>query len=621
MRLKKIHLYSCFLFGFLVCMAQQSEIDSLEQLLQRKSLTDTAKIKVLLRLSEFYGQVDIKESLSYSKKALKMVDATESRQNLFHSLIRVGVAFRLNASRDSALFYLQKASDIAISNDNKTNRLRANKELLALYQEARYLEEALKLSMVNLEMTKDEPDSAEKGKQYVDLANIYRRMRKFEQAITNYDKGIAIYDDVGDEGGKMSAMAQAAYAYIGLEEFEKASRNLMVSLVYFQKVDRLASIGGNYIGLGNIESVQNQHDKAVPYYLKAKELFTKTKHLALIKDLDHKLFISYSALGKRDSANAAYKRYTALKDSLDSKERKRLLAEMKTKFETEKIEAEKNTAKAEAALAKANNRIKNYLLVGLLFLLFAVAIIYNYYIKKTKAQKSAEVAAVELKQVQKQLALEKQYRDSELKALKAQMNPHFIFNSLNSIQEYVVLNKKKEASSYLQKFASLIRSYLDFSEVGAVTIREEYDTLSKYLELEKLRFEETFSYAMVIEIGVPKSGRIPTMLIQPFVENALVHGLLHKKDHRKLDIVFALVDEDKIKCTIQDNGVGREYTKELKRKVHGSFATKATKDRLELLNYRRDKKIGIEINDLYTDGGVANGTRVVLTIPLLKTIV
>ncbi len=602
-------------------MAQQSEIDSLEQLLQRKSLTDTAKIKVLLRLSEFYGQVDIKESLSYSKKALNMAYTTESRQNLFHSLIRVGVAFRLNASRDSSLFYLQKASDIAISDDNQTNRLRANKELLALYQEARYLEEALKLSMVNLEMTKDEPDSAEKGKQYVDLANIYRRMRKFEQAITNYDKGIAIYDDVGDEGGKMSAMAQAAYAYIGLEEFEKASRNLMVSLVYFQKVDRLASIGGNYIGLGNIESVQNQHDKAVPYYLKAKELFTKTKHLALIKDLDHKLFISYSALGKRDSANAAYKRYTALKDSLDSKERKRLLAEMKTKFETEKIEAEKNTAKAEAALAKANNRIKNYLLVGLLFLLFAVAIIYNYYIKKTKAQKSAEVAAVELKQVQKQLALEKQYRDSELKALKAQMNPHFIFNSLNSIQEYVVLNKKKEASSYLQKFASLIRSYLDFSEVGAVTIREEYDTLSKYLELEKLRFEETFSYAMVIEIGVPKSGRIPTMLIQPFVENALVHGLLHKKDHRKLDIVFALVDEDKIKCTIQDNGVGREYTKELKRKVHGSFATKATKDRLELLNYRRDKKIGIEINDLYTDGGVAKGTRVVLTIPLLKTIV
>ncbi len=602
-------------------MAQQSEIDSLEQLLQRKSLTDTAKIKVLLRLSEFYGQVDIKESLSYSKKALNMAYTTESRQNLFHSLIRLGVAFRLNASRDSSLFYLQKASDIAISDDNKTNRLRANKELLALYQEARYLEEALKLSMVNLEMTKDEPDSAEKGKQYVDLANIYRRMRKFEQAIANYDKGIAIYDDVRDEGGKMSAMAQTAYAYIGLEEFEKASRNLMVSLVYFQKVDRLASIGGNYIGLGNIESVQNQHDKAVPYYLKAKELFTKTKHLALIKDLDHKLFISYSALGKRDSANAAYKRYTALKDSLDSKERKRLVAEMKTKFETEKIEAEKNTAKAEAALAKANNRIKNYLLVGLLFLLFAVAIIYNYYIKKTKAQKSAEVAAVELKQVQKQLALEKQYRDSELKALKAQMNPHFIFNSLNSIQEYVVLNKKKEASSYLQKFASLIRSYLDFSEVGAVTIREEYDTLSKYLELEKLRFEETFSYAMVIEIGVPKSGRIPTMLIQPFVENALVHGLLHKKDHRKLDIVFALVDEDKIKCTIQDNGVGREYTKELKRKVHGSFATKATKDRLELLNYRRDKKIGIEINDLYTDGGVANGTRVILTIPLLKTIV
>ncbi len=602
-------------------MAQQSEIDSLEQLLQRKSLTDTAKIKVLLRLSEFYGQVDIKESLSYSKKALNMAYTTESRQNLFHSLIRVGVAFRLNASRDSSLFYLQKASDIAISDDNQTNRLRANKELLALYQEARYLEEALKLSMVNLEMTKDEPDSAEKGKQYVDLANIYRRMRKFELAITMYNKAIKIFKNINYEHGEMITRAQSAFAYIGLEKFWESEENLKISLEYFQKNNRTASVANNYLGLGNIQSVQNQHHKAVPYYLKARELFAKTKHLSLLKDINQKLFISYSILGQQDSATAANKRYNSLKDSLDAKERKASVAEMKTKFETEKIEAEKNTAKAEAALAKANNRIKNYLLVGLLFLLFAVAIIYNYYIKKTKAQKSAEVAAVELKQVQKQLALEKQYRDSELKALKAQMNPHFIFNSLNSIQEYVVLNKKKEASSYLQKFASLIRSYLDFSEVGAVTIREEYDTLSKYLELEKLRFEETFSYAMVIEIGVPKSGRIPTMLIQPFVENALVHGLLHKKDHRKLDIVFALVDEDKIKCTIQDNGVGREYTKELKRKVHGSFATKATKDRLELLNYRRDKKIGIEINDLYTDGGVANGTRVILTIPLLKTIV
>lgn len=230
-----------------------------------------------------------------------------------------------------------------------------------------------------------------------------------------------------------------------------------------------------------------------------------------------------------------------------------------------------------------------------------------------------------IKEKEKELALEKVTFESELamlklENLKSQMNPHFIFNALNSIQEYIVLNQKHLASSYLAKFADLIRAYLDHSSKGTIPLKEEIDCLNIYLELEQLRFEEKFSYKINYDENSAVSDiKIPTMLIQPYVENALKHGLFHKKENRQLSITFEKMENKAIlKCTIQDNGVGRKKASELRAYKHKSFATEANQDRLNLLNHDRKEKIGVTIEDLLDSNNEPIGTKVTVLIPILN---
>jgi len=233
-----------------------------------------------------------------------------------------------------------------------------------------------------------------------------------------------------------------------------------------------------------------------------------------------------------------------------------------------------------------------------------------------------------IKENEKQLQLEKAAKDSELVFLKlenlrSQMNPHFIFNALNSIQDYILLNQKNLAGDYLGKFADLIRMYLNHSTKGSIPLSEEIEALNQYLELEKLRFEDTLHYQIKVTNEIVRDTiEIPTMLIQPYIENAIKHGLLHKKNDRQLNISFSLIaEEENLLCEVTDNGVGRKRASELKAKrgvLHQSFAGKATNDRLELLNYGKEHKTSVVINDLYSKEDVPLGTQVLISIPYTK---
>ncbi|NJM79868.1 MAG: histidine kinase [Flavobacterium sp.] len=228
-----------------------------------------------------------------------------------------------------------------------------------------------------------------------------------------------------------------------------------------------------------------------------------------------------------------------------------------------------------------------------------------------------------VKEKEKELALKKAKFENELATLKlenlkSQMNPHFIFNALNSIQEYIILNQKDLASSYLAKFADLIRAYLDHSSKGYISVKEEIECLNIYLELEKLRFEDKFTYR-ITNTECIEDVKIPTMLIQPYVENAVKHGLLHKKTNRVLEIFFDILKEQQmVKCEVLDNGIGRERAAQLRNKKHQSFAVKANQNRLELLNFGKERKIGVTIDDLVNENKEPVGTKVTLLIPILK---
>lgn len=223
----------------------------------------------------------------------------------------------------------------------------------------------------------------------------------------------------------------------------------------------------------------------------------------------------------------------------------------------------------------------------------------------------------------KQLKIDNEMTALKLENLRSQMNPHFIFNALNSIQEYILLNKKEEAGNYLGKFAHLIRSYLNNSVEEELTIASEIESLKMYLHLEKMRFEDTFTYDFDVSDALHTDTLfIPTMLLQPYIENAIKHGLLHKEGMQQLYISMRLEDSEmgskKLICVIEDNGIGRKSSQEMKAKrspLYKSFATKATENRLKLLNKGKKEQVTVKIIDLYNPQGLSKGTRVVLSIP------
>jgi ligand-binding sensor domain-containing protein len=209
---------------------------------------------------------------------------------------------------------------------------------------------------------------------------------------------------------------------------------------------------------------------------------------------------------------------------------------------------------------------------------------------------------------------------NELKALRSQMNPHFIFNSLNSIQHFIMNNDEVSASKYLNTFAKLIRTILNNSERATASIREELDSLRLYLQLEALRFENKFEYEITVDPELDIDyHEVPTMLIQPFAENAIIHGLLPKMGSGKLEIRIFRRDNF-ILCTIVDNGIGRERARALKeqsiRKTHKSFGMKITQDRLELLNYLNKSNLSVNITDLHNADQTPAGTKVEIYIPI-----
>lgn len=211
----------------------------------------------------------------------------------------------------------------------------------------------------------------------------------------------------------------------------------------------------------------------------------------------------------------------------------------------------------------------------------------------------------------------------EMKALRAQMNPHFIFNSLNSIQNYILKNDSEKASQYLTKFSRLIRLILDHSNQNFITLSSEIQLLTLYIEMEDMRFEKHFESEISVDDNIDAEHiLIPSMLIQPSVENAIWHGLLHKNERGFLKIYFKKIDENLLEVTIEDNGVGRKKAEELRSKTSlrkKSYGTEITKNRIETLNKTSELQTSFEIIDLYNENENAAGTKVLIKIPFQKT--
>ena len=219
-------------------------------------------------------------------------------------------------------------------------------------------------------------------------------------------------------------------------------------------------------------------------------------------------------------------------------------------------------------------------------------------------------------------AIQQKILKTEMQALRAQMDPHFLFNAMNSINAFIVKNDIRTASSYLTDFSHLVRQILNYSKEETISLEKETEILRGYLHIEAMRFENSFDYDIAIDEDIDEwDTQIPTMILQPFIENAILHGVRFKHNGRgKISVRFEKESDDYMRCIVEDNGIGRataaEKNKTSRPKDHDSKGMQITHDRIEILNAQKVKKASLQIIDLLDNAQQPCGTRIVLKIPI-----
>ncbi len=366
----------------------------------------------------------------------------------------------------------------------------------------------------------------------------------------------------------------------------------------------LLDVGGTY------EENQNAQ-VALPYTLEGFSIAVKADAKPYMMQGYLSLSKIYKQLQKNDSAYFFIQRYISLKDSIDSKQFLWRLTNYKKHIDFKK-QLEQVTL-----LEKDNNikeeKLKNAallkwaLIIGLLVLGMSSVIIYRSLTLKRKNEK--------LKSEHEQAMLKQSATELEMQALRAQMNPHFIFNCLSSINRFILKNETEAASDYLTKFSRLIRMVLTNSNKKFITLEDELDMLKLYLDMERLRFKDSFDYSITFTNSIDAGNVfVPPLLLQPFAENAIWHGLMHKQGQGHLEIDLSLEDKT-LTCMITDNGIGRSQSAMLKSKSTGSqksMGLHITTERLALLNKNMDKQTHFSFEDMIDAEGNSAGTRVIL---------
>jgi putative methionine-R-sulfoxide reductase with GAF domain/ligand-binding sensor domain-containing protein len=248
-------------------------------------------------------------------------------------------------------------------------------------------------------------------------------------------------------------------------------------------------------------------------------------------------------------------------------------------------------------------------------MLSTIAMLCANQLQRIRAEEEKQQARIE--------ALENKQKATEtrLQSLRLQMNPHFLFNALNSIQQMILANEEMVATRYLSKFSKLLRTILVHSDKEFVSLKEELEILNLYIDLESIRFKDSFKYKIECDEGIDTDEvKLPTLLIQPFVENAIWHGLMHKEGERSLLVKF-FESRDKLHCIVEDNGIGRERSREAKLATgqgnrHTSKGIQVSLERLRAMGNGNGHEASLEIIDLKNENGKAAGTRIEIIFPL-----
>ncbi len=563
---------------------------------------------------------DFGKALDYYGKGLEMAQEVGSVEGIAYAFFNIGVVYDRLGALEKSLDYLMRSLRLWEELGNKYQIANTYNSIGVIQKELGDFPKALAFYEKSLDAKLELGNKVGIANTHENIGNVYSLQSDYEKAFDHYLKALELRNETGDLPGLSRTYHDIAAAY-------QASGDDIQAMQYYEKSLTLKrDLGDRYgesellLAIGTLYLKKNKTEIALTLSQNSLKTAIEIGAKEIQKLANYRLAEAFRIVNNESQAIHHYEAYIALQDSLFHETMSKQIAEMQIVYETEKKEQEIQSQHEQIALLeerdlKARNLQFALMTIGILLLLIAIVIWSRYRLKKRLAEElqiknnEIEMKNEEIERINGQL---------EKRMLRAQMDPHFIFNSLNSIQHFITINDKDSALKYLSKFSKLIRQVLENSVNQYVPIVDEITLLEHYIQLEVLRLDHKFGYNISIDEDLDiYNQEIPFLLIQPYVENAIVHGLRHRNQDGYLQVNLKR-DENNVICEVEDNGVGREKSREIEKNKHhhNSHGMSITSKRIELLNKRKKRKTQVNVLDLFDENKKATGTRVQIIVPL-----
>lgn len=540
---------------------------------------------------------DFVKAFAYIEKSIALYRQARSYENMHFAIVTKGTLYSDIQEYEKAIacfFKALKYFENAREENSESGVSYVYTYLGQIYLKQKKFEQSIHYyEMVNRyfdglpDMTAQ--DKHERSYVYGNIGHCYSALKKYSEAIESYNRSIALAKSIGDQATVDMIMGKIANVKMNQMKYDEAAQILQQTI---QSASDPVSTTAAYISLGKLHQKKNALSEADSYLSKGMELAKKYKQLELQEEASGLLYEVSSARNDFKKALDMYVLHEKLVDSSKTEASKNALVQQQLKHDFDKRELNLKLDAEKKAAAKNN------WLIGLSSVLL-VFLLGGYFYYRNSKQRQA-IAALEKNQIKQKLLI-------------TQMNPHFIFNSIVNIRGLIADKKNDEAIHYLNQFSTLTRQILQNSNENYISLGEEVEMIQHYLSIQQLLYSGKFSFSVDVDKALdPESIFLPPMLTQPFIENAIKHGLSNTVTNGRVDIRFFLND-DKLYFEVTDNGKGFEAVKMPSQ--HKSLAMTITKERL--VNYTRNGDFVVQADNIVGPNASVVGAKVVFEIPYI----
>lgn len=577
----------------------QKSMDINQELDNKEAIsTDLANIgKAYFELSNYT------ESVSYFIRALAIDNEIGDEEKISQNLGNIGVIYAYQGNHPLALEYYNKSIVIDEKRSDTLGIIAVLNNKGIIYQTMQNYDQAVAHYIQALQLQKKYGNKKNTADILINLGFVYEQKKEYPNAQNYLREALEVCKEINYRSGEAFALNNLGNVFLVQGRLEQALHHFEQAETINLSVDNQLGLCVSYLGLAEVYLDRNNTDKALVYALKSKEISNKSKFLEYQRDVSGLLSKIYTNRGNYKKAFESHQRFKVLNDSLFNKENVQKIAQLEYEYKYKQamdsvsireLQLTKTVTSTNLDLEKSRRKYL-WAIIGVLSVsLLLGGIIFYQKFKNIKVRNENIVM--------------------EQKLLRSQMTPHFIFNSLSVLQGMILNKERKKSVSYLSKFSKLLRITLENSRDKTVLLSEEITGVENYLALQNLENEAYLYNVSVANTIDPTLYKIPPMLIQPFVENAVKHAFADQKGNREIEVDIKHIHE-KLTCTIIDNGIGVDSQKEGHSRVKKSMATTITSERLELLakDLKMEGSVTVEDRKKYNE----QGTLVTLVIPYI----